>query len=340
MPWFNGGGGLKIPRLFFMAVLNLSILRSELGQKIKKTNLNNVRLDRWLNMGVDDVCRAIDADHLVDETTITLESGIRLYFVPDCQPRGIMQIVDTTNNLILRKIDEEDVERLDPDRDDSGNARFYSGYGYSEYQGIPLAASTVDIVSSSISDTTQQVRISGLINNVLDDELITLNGTTIATGSSSFSAIFGVRKTAATVGRVTVNVNDVSNTVIAYIAPDALIRQYQPFRVWNVPDAADSLRVRFYRLPRPMINAEDVPDVSSHEFHELVLIAAAIRGHRDLFDHDIAQKVLIEEWAPFINQFARRQGKNRTDRAEVIGGNQIDEFSTLLPSTFGYPVDF
>lgn len=322
-----------------MAVLNLSILRSELGQKIKKTNIATARLDRWLNMGVDDVIRNTDSDHLVDETTVTTASGIRLYFIPDCIPNGIIQIVDTTNDLVLQKLDEEDIEAIDTDRDDSGNARFYNGYGYSEYQGIPLSASTVDIVSTSATDTTQQVRISGLINSVLDDELITLNGTNTVTGSSSFSAIFGVRKTAATLGRVTVNVNDASDTVIARIAPDALIRQYQPFRTWNVPDAADSLRVRFYRQPRPLINAEDVPDVSSHQYHELVLIAAAIRGHRDLFDHDLAQKVLVEEFLPFVNQFKREQGKNRTNRSPIIGGSGVSEFSTLLPSTYGYPID-
>lgn len=323
-----------------MAVLNLAMLRTELGQKIKKTNIATARVDRWLNMGVDDVIRALDADHLVTETTITTASGIRLYFVPDCLPNGIISVVDTTNDIILSKIDEEDVERIDPDRNDSGNARFYNGFGFTEYEGVPLSASTVDIVSASASDTTQQVRISGLINNVLDDELITLNGTTVATGSSLFSAIYGVRKTATTLGRVTVNVNDASNTVIAYIAPDALIRQYQPFRVWNVPDAADSLRVRFYRQARPMINVEDVPDVSSHEFHELVLIAAAIRGHRDLFDHDVAKVVLVEEFLPFVEQFKRLQGKNRTDRSPVIGQTNISKFSTLLPSTYGYPVDF
>ena len=321
-----------------MPVLNLATLRTELGQKIKKTSLANVRVDRWLNAAVEDVCRALDADHLLDETTVTTASGIRLYFIPDCQPSGIVQIIDTTNQIILTKLDEEDVERIDPSRDDSGNARFYNGYNYSEYEGVPLAAATVDIVSSTAD--TAQVRITGIVSGVSDTEIITLNGVTVATGTKSFSAIHGVRKAATTTGKVTVNVNDTSNTVIANIAPAALIRQYQPFRVWNVPDAADSLRVRFFRLPRPMINAEDVPDVSSNEFHELVLIGAAIRGHRDLFDHDVAQKVLIEEWSPFIQQFARRQGKNRTDRSPVMGGSNIDEFSTLLGSTYGYPVDY
>ena len=321
-----------------MPVLNLATLRTELGQKIKKTSLANVRVDRWLNAAVEDVCRALDADHLLDETTVTTASGIRLYFIPDCQPSGIVQIIDTTNQIILTKLDEEDVERIDPSRDDSGNARFYNGYNYSEYEGVPLAAATVDIVSSTAD--TAQVRITGIVSGVSDTEIITLNGVTVATGTKSFSAIHGVRKAATTTGKVTVNVNDTSNTVIANIAPAALIRQYQPFRVWNVPDAADSLRVRFFRLPRPMINAEDVPDVSSNEFHELVLIGAAIRGHRDLFDHDVAQKVLIEEWSPFIQQFARRQVKNRTDRSPVMGGSNIDEYSSLLPSTYGYPVDF
>jgi hypothetical protein len=322
-----------------MAVLNLTTLRTELGNKIKKPSITNDRKDRWLNMAVDDVCRAIDADHLVDETPITTASGIRLYFVPDCQPSGIIQIVDTTNDKILSKLDEEDVERIDPDRDDAGDARFYNGYKYSEYEGVPLTASTVDIVSSTAD--TAQVRITGTVSGVLDTELLTLNGANVVTGTKSFSAIHGVRKATTTTGKVTVNVNDASNTVIANIAPSALIRQYQPFRVWNVPDAADSLRVRFYRLTRPMINAEDIPDVSSDEFHELVLIAAAIRGHRDLFDHDIAEKVQVAEWGPFIQQFAKKQGKNRTDRSPVIGGSNADQFQdTMLGGRYGYPVDF
>lgn len=320
-----------------MAVLNLATLRTELGNKIKKPSIANDRKDRWLNMGVDDVCRAIDADHLVDETTIATASGIRLYFVPDCQPSGIIQIVDTTNDRVLAKLDEEDVERIDPDRDDAGDARFYNGYKYSECEGVPLSASTVDIVSSTAD--TAQVRITGVVNSVFDSELITLTGITVATGSKLFSEIYGIRKTTTTTGRVTVNVNDASNTVIAYIAPTALIRQYQPFRVWNIPGSAASLRVRFYRLTRPMINAEDIPDVSSHEFHELVLIAAAIRGHRDLFDHDVADKVQIAEWNPFISQFARRQGKNRSDRSPVIGGANASQDSTLLGGKYGYPVD-
>lgn len=323
-----------------MAVLNLSTLRSELGQKIKKTNLANARLDRWLNMGVDDVVRSVDSDHLITETTITAVADQRTYYVPDCMPGGIAQIVDTSNDRILIKLTESDVEAIDPDRDDSGDARFYTTFGFTEYEGQPDQAATVNIVSASASDTAQTVRIYGLVNAVIDDESITLNGTTMATGTKSFTAIYGVRKSTTTVGRVRVTVNDSATTRIADIAPNFLIRQYQPFNLYHVPDTTDSYRVRFYRQPRPLINAEDVPDVSSDQYHEGVLIAASIRGHRDLFDFERAGQVLKEEWLPFLKQFKINQSKNRTNKAPVIGGTISDLFEyARLPGNYGYPVD-
>lgn len=319
-----------------MAVLNLTTLRSELGVKIKRTTIANARLDRWLNMAVDDVLQSVDSDHMIQSSTITMVSGTRLYYVPDCEYNKILSVVDTTTDTILELRSEYNLEEQDPDLDDAGSPLFYAPYGYTEYEGQPLTASTVSIVSTSASDTTQTVRIPGVVNSVDGTENLTLNGLTTVTGTASFSAIHGARKSATTVGRVRVTVNDASTTRIADIAPASLIRQYQPIYLFPVPNAANSMRVRYIRKPRAMVNAEDIPDVSSDQYHELVLIGAAIRGHRDLFDHVIARKVLEEEWVPMVERFKKQQGNKRGRKSPVIGGNE--EYFELgrLPNSYGY----
>lgn len=68
----------------------------------------------------------------------------------------------------------------------------------------PSSAGTVAVASNDADDTTQVITIDGLVNSLRTSEAITLNGTTSATGSKSFSHIYGVRKSAETEGTVTV----------------------------------------------------------------------------------------------------------------------------------------
>lgn len=315
-------------------ILNLTALRSELGQKIKRTNLANARLDRWLNMAVDDIYQDIDSDHLIVNYSFSTVSAIRVYYIPDIEFNRILSVVDTTNQNIILPRNEYDIEEIDAGLNDSGTPYYYSTFGYAEFEGQPLTASTVNIVSNSAADLTQRVRITGLVNGVAGTEILTLNGLTAVTGTSAFTEINAVRKDLTTVGRVRVTVNDASTTRIADIAPAALARMYQPIYLFNVPDSIINIRVRGLRKVRPLVNAEDFPDVPD-AYSELVLIGAAIRGHRDLFDFTIARKILEEEWIPMMNKFKKQQGNKRGRKSPVIGEGEGYFELGRLPPRFG-----
>jgi len=67
----------------------------------------------------------------------------------------------------------------------------------------PAAATTLEVLSTSASDTTQAVRIKGIVNGEEDVEELTLNGTSAVESSKSFGEIRRVFKESTT-GRVTV----------------------------------------------------------------------------------------------------------------------------------------
>lgn len=66
-------------------------------------------------------------------------------------------------------------------------------------------AGVLTIVSSNASDTTQTVTIYGLNGVVPVSETLTLDGTTPVDGTQNFTKVTGVRKSAATLGTVTVS---------------------------------------------------------------------------------------------------------------------------------------
>lgn len=73
---------------------------------------------------------------------------------------------------------------------------------------IPAANDLIDVVSSSGSDTTQTVTITGrLASGAIDTEVYSLNGTTPDTGAKTFNRILKVVMSATAVGTVTVRRN-------------------------------------------------------------------------------------------------------------------------------------
>jgi hypothetical protein len=82
----------------------------------------------------------------------------------------------------------------------------------------------VRVESSDVGDTTQTVTIYGLsATNVPISETLSLNGTTEVTGTTSFTKVTACRKSAATVGTVTVE-DTVLPTTLFTLAPATLTR--------------------------------------------------------------------------------------------------------------------
>lgn len=312
---------------------NLTALRSELTNLLK-TNNNAVSTSRildWLNQAQDDVATEMDPDNLIVTTSITTVSGTRRY-TTDLEFNKIMSVVDTTNNVPLDPISETDVEDIDSELSQTGSPNFYTVYGLDWVREQPSSASVVTVVSSSASDTTQKVRINGIVSGSVDTELLTLNGTTNVNGTKSFSEIHSIAKDGTTTGRITVTTNS-GGVTNAILAPSRYAEQRQALFLWPIPDGAYTMRVRGVRRTRPMLNNEDFPDLPE-AYHDLVLIRAKIRGHEDLFRFSIAEALREREYMPMLQKLKKQMGNNRGRRSFVIGSMSMPD-RWRFPSVLG-----
>lgn len=294
---------------------NLTQLRAELANRLKNTSIGSARLTGWLNDAQDMVAGMMDPDHLIINSTFSTTASTRLYYLP-FEFNKVLSIIDTSTNIELEQTNEPYLEGIDPDRSTTGTPYFYATQGMDWVKGQPTSATTISIVSSETTDTTQRVRINGVVNSVADTEILTLNGTTTVTGTKSFSEIYTIAKDSTTAGKITVTAGAVT---IGAMAPNELAHQYQAVSLWPTPDSTLTMRARGIRRCRAMVNDQDFPDYPA-TFHELILIAATVRGNRDLFRPRIADNIMDNELKPMIKELQKQMGNKRLKRSVVIQG--------------------
>lgn len=300
--------------------LNLSQLRSELGTRLKATTtISNAQKDLWLNLAQSEIALSLDPKNLEQTDKFTSTANSRKYFL-NFNFCKIISIIDETNNRELYPTNEAELESADPDLSFTGTPSHWAFRGLEFLRAQPSASGVITIVSSSASDTTQKVRINGLISGSADTELLTLNGTTTVTGTKTWDAgteaqpsIFSISKDGTTTGRITVARSD----TLAVIAPNDYIEERQPIYLYPIPTATNTYRIRGYKRPRVMVNSEDFPDLPS-AFHELVLLGAVIRGHRALFRFKAAAEIELREYRPMLDKFIREMGQTRAKFSPVI----------------------
>ena len=93
--------------------LNLSQLREELQQRVKNVTISQNRLDRWLNMGQDDIANALDPDSLIVNIAFQTASTVRKYNL-DYEFNKITSVLDEDNDLELDQASEAELETADP----------------------------------------------------------------------------------------------------------------------------------------------------------------------------------------------------------------------------------
>lgn len=312
---------------------NLAQLRVELANRLKNTKIGNDRLTTWLNDAQDIITNMMDPDHLMVNTTFTTVADQRKYYL-DLEFNKIISIVNEDANIQLDQISEGDLEDIDPDRTTSGQPYLFSVFGLEWIKAQLDVPSTITIVSTKSADTTQKVRINGIVDGVDDTELLTLNGTTPVTGSKVFTEIFNVPKNGITSGKVIVSAGA---TIIAELASFELAHQYQPVHLYPMPSGAESHRVRGIRRPRPMVYDEQFPDFPVG-YHELVLIAATVRGNIDLFRPKIARDIEVNELFPAVDDLKKQMGNKRYKQSPVIQGVPFQMYwrGGRLPQNYGY----
>jgi hypothetical protein len=306
-----------------LAFLRLTELRSELAVRLRQPGLSTAQRDLWLNIAQDDVATYLDPEHLVVPYTFTTVSGTRKYFLDQTEFLKILSMRDVSNVLDLSERTMQEIEAWDPDYTDTGTSKYYIPFGLEYVRAQPGSAGVATVVSSSASDTTQSVRINGLVSGAQTSESISLNGTTTATGTVTWDAgtvntltVFSAVKSAVTVGRVTVARG---SDTLAIIPPSLFAEERHPVYLWPEPAAANTIRGHVLRRPRKMVNAEDFPDFPV-AFHELVLIGAVIKGHLSMFNFRAADELNQKYFLPAVGRLEKQQGNTRGKYSPVIGG--------------------
>lgn len=323
-----------------MPFLRLTDLRTELALRLRQPALSSAQRDLWLNMAQDDIATYLDPAHLVIPFTFTTVSGTRKYFLDQIEYLKVLSLRDTSNVIDLDEATMQELECWDPDYSDTGTSRIYVLQGYEYVRAQPSTATTVSIVSSSAADTTQAVRINGLVSGAPTSESISLNGTTSAAGSTTWDAgtvntltIFSAVKNATTTGRVTVTSG---SDTLAIIPPSLFAEERQPIFLWPEPSAANTMRGHALRRPRKMVNAEDFPDYPP-EWHELVVIGAAVKGHLSMFNFKAADEIYQKYFLPFVLRLTQQQSNFRGKHSPVINGTDPRLSNPLfnVPPTLG-----
>ena len=305
--------------------LTLNDIRTEARAHLKSSVIASNRIDRWANKAQDEITRVMDPEYLKETTTFTTTSGTRGYFV-EASINRVLSIVDQTNDMPpLEQVNEKEIEKADPDLNDTGSPSFYSLYGVSYIENQPTAASTISISSSSNTDTTQTVQVVGIVSGEEEAETETLSGTSPVTTTASFTSLIRIVKSGTTTGRVTATSNAGAVTNVT-ISPRKLLKEMQPIYLWPTPDGAFTMRVRYLRNPIVMRDNNDVPDLPE-KWHEVLLNLVLAEGHEFLYEFDRALQLraLVEKQ---IRELRASQSHKR-GKSPVIGER------ILLPDGIG-----
>mgnify|MGYP001569621582 CR=1 FL=1 len=313
--------------------ITLNEIRTEVRANLKSSLIAQARIDFWANLALQELWRDIDPEYGKETATFTTAASTRAYRF-ECSVLKILSVVDQTNDLKLVQISESEVEAYDPDLNDSGTPSYYTLYGIDYVNNQPSAASVVTVVSSSAADTTQTVQIIGISSGVEAAETLTLNCAVNVVGTTSFTSLRRITKSATTTGRITATTNAgvVTNVIIP---PRRILVEYQPIRLWPVPAGIYTIYVRYIRNPIPMRDASDIPDLPDM-WHSVLLDLVMAQGHEFLYEFDPASRKRGMA-AKSMQDLKANQGQKR-DYSPVIGRRRFKSLSLGRLGPF-YPID-
>ncbi len=232
------------------------------------------------------------------EGTFSLVSGTKYYYL-DRQlnlaqkPKFFNQ---TNDDRPIEVCEYDRILKKDSDQDESGTPWLAAFVELSQVKRQPNESSdagTIGVKSSSSSDTSQKVTISGLrtvsSQQISDTEELSLNGTTFVSATKTgWHTIRICSKDDDTAGYITVSDTDGGN-VYSLIDPYATNSWFQKWRLWPTSDVTDTIRFLGHRLPIVPQNDSAALDISPD------LLAGFIHGlrsdvHDSNFDMIKAQK--------------------------------------------------
>lgn len=195
-----------------------------------------------------------------NEETLTTVSGTRIYALKPGLTR-ILTLWDVANRQFYPLIPRRQWEQVAADRTESVSVPVGAIYGDTwPVQAQPSAATTLRIVSSSVSDTATTITLTGIDSSgEAISEALTASGTTQVTSTNSFAHIYAVAKAGTWVGTMTLSTSAGTTLLTLKASQDG--KQYPTLEFIETPNSARVYTWTAQRAPLTLSADGDIPEV-------------------------------------------------------------------------------
>lgn len=191
----------------------------------------------------------------------------------------------TTTPTKLTQIPDDLFFEEIPNPTDTGNPRMYRLWEMDGVSTRLAAADTIDVVSSSTSDSgnsTLTVSVMGYDSNgIWQTETYQLNGTTTVAGTKTFAAreIY-VSKQTDTTGNITVTENSGSTTLVV-LGPNERSARFRVLSLYPIPSSSITMSMEYYTYIPELENDSDTP-LFHEKWHYVVRLGTLAKVYQYL----------------------------------------------------------
>lgn len=212
------------------------------------------------------------------------------------RPYGVLSSVAPYKLTMMSRYN---LDRFDPKRTMTGDPKIAAISDMAPVSTQPGSAAVITVVSSSTDDVTQKVLVKGIVSGQEDYEQVSLNGTTSASTTKSFSSITSITKSATTSGRVTVTSGATTVVVLGPL------------------DKTVNLRVMsLYPIPQSVLT------ITVRHFDRAPFLTHAYEGLGPLDDWDY----VVDQWAFLLALQSKGQDQSAEFNNQVLlGTKMLDE---------------
>ena len=291
-----------------MANRTLTLMKSNVGNAVQDTSASMLSLiQNYINDRMKEVYSRVKLQGVLrSDYSFSTTAGTEDYVLPQ-DFDSEMTVIDTTNKRPLCRLDmQQVVGSFSGQINDQGTTTHYVIMDKT-VQNQPSSASTISIVSSSASDTSQTVFIRGYDANGYEDyESVTLVGTTPVVTSASFLRLKEISKSGVTVGTVTLTSNSgaVTNAVLSRPMLDYRIKL---MRLVQIPSSVFTVEINYIPGFLEMTQSYDYPLIDCADVLEAGATADALRYKRQyqkasdfdiIFEKRLANLIFTNEAQP------------------------------------------
>lgn len=317
-------------------MIPVSMIQSEVKSFLKNQTVGTQVLT-WIQLSLSEILSEHNYWWNKKNSNLTTTSGIAEYILDHrVEGKQVLWMGDTSNRT--REITEcllEDIYGYDSTPTTTGQILNWAFVKKSYVQAITTVADTVSVVSSSTSDTSASIIITGRVSGIEKTETLALNGTTTVDGTLTFDAdgIESVSLTSACAGSVTLT--DSANTIV--VIPAGYTRIEAPrIRLWYVPGSTLTLPYIYYQKAILPASSNDTVDIPEYAFDAL-MTGIEKYGHRNNGDYDLSLKVHQVFMNKIDNLWAKsKKEANKINRKDFAQSG--DKMVYTMPRTVTYTV--